>query len=203
VRRTTTCGRAAPVVACGEGEVDEACNAPRFLEQQRGGPRGHRSRRIDEEFPRWHCSPRWGQLENVVVSVGLNGKGVALGHGGGHPPRSGSSAGRLVRCGGRSVRAHVGRLWRRKADRARLDRAQKQNNRRGPVRVTPRGGRGERGPASRQLHGSDRDGHRLGGVRRRAGAGERAVRVGRLGKKRAGSSPREQCRLGFKNKFPN
>jgi hypothetical protein len=48
------------------------------------------------------------QLENVVVSVGLNGKGVARGHGGGCPPRSGSSAGRLVRCGGRSVRARIG-----------------------------------------------------------------------------------------------
>jgi hypothetical protein len=64
-----------------------------------------------------------------VVSVDLNGEGVAQGHEGGHPPRSGSSAGRLVRSGGRSVRAHVGRLWQRKADRARLDRAQKQNNR--------------------------------------------------------------------------
>jgi hypothetical protein len=48
-----------------------------------------------------------GQLENVVVSVGLNGEGVAQGHGGGHTPRSGSSAGRLVRCGGRSARACI------------------------------------------------------------------------------------------------
>jgi hypothetical protein len=47
------------------------------------------------------------QLENTVVSVGLNGEGVAWGHGRGHPPRSGSSAERLVRCGGRSVRARV------------------------------------------------------------------------------------------------
>jgi hypothetical protein len=136
-----------------------------------------------------------------VVSVDLNGEGVAQGHEGRHPPRSGSSAGRLVRCGGRSVRAHVGRLWQRKADRAWLDRAQKQNNRGGPVRATPRGGRGERGPASRQLHGSDRDGRRSGDVRRRSGAGEQAVRVVRPGKKRAGSGPREQCRLGFKTNF--
>jgi hypothetical protein len=47
-------------------------------------------------------------MENAAVSVGLNGEGVARGHGGGHPPQSGSSAGRLVRCGGRSVRARVG-----------------------------------------------------------------------------------------------
>jgi hypothetical protein len=79
VRRTAMCGRAAPTVACGEGEVGEAHNALRFLEQERGGPRGHRSRRIDEEFPRWHRSPWWGQLENAVVSVGLNGEGVARG----------------------------------------------------------------------------------------------------------------------------
>jgi hypothetical protein len=43
VRQTVTHGRAAPVVTCGEEEVGEARNAPRFLEQQRGGPRGHRS----------------------------------------------------------------------------------------------------------------------------------------------------------------
>jgi hypothetical protein len=49
-----------------------------------------------------------GTIGNAVVSVGLNGEGVSRGHGGGHPPRFGSSAGRLVRCGGRSVRAHVG-----------------------------------------------------------------------------------------------
>jgi hypothetical protein len=40
VRRTVTRDRAAPVVACGEEEVGEACNAPRFLEQQRGGAKG-------------------------------------------------------------------------------------------------------------------------------------------------------------------
>jgi hypothetical protein len=51
VRRMATRGRAAPVVACGEEEVGEARNAPRFLEQQRGGPGGHQSRRIDEEPP--------------------------------------------------------------------------------------------------------------------------------------------------------
>jgi hypothetical protein len=61
-----------------------------------------------------------------MISVGVKGEGVARGHGGGHSSRSGSSAGRLVQCGGRSVRAHVGWLWRRKADRTRLDRAQKQ-----------------------------------------------------------------------------
>jgi hypothetical protein len=48
------------------------------------------------------------QLENAVISVGLNGEGVAREHGGGHPSRSGSSAGSLVRCGGRSARARVG-----------------------------------------------------------------------------------------------
>jgi hypothetical protein len=61
-----------------------------------------------------------------VISVGLNGEEVAQGHGGGCPPRSGSSAGRLVRCGGRSARARVGRLWRRKEDHAWLDQAQKR-----------------------------------------------------------------------------
>jgi hypothetical protein len=71
---------AALVVACGEEEVGEAHNTPRFLEQQRGGgARGHRSQRIDEESPRWHCSPRWGTIGNAVVSVGLNGEVVARG----------------------------------------------------------------------------------------------------------------------------
>jgi hypothetical protein len=40
VRRTVTRSRAASVVACGEEEVGEAHNAPRFLEQQRGGAKG-------------------------------------------------------------------------------------------------------------------------------------------------------------------
>jgi hypothetical protein len=40
VRRMAMRGRAAPEVACGEGEVSEARNAPRFLEQQRGGTKG-------------------------------------------------------------------------------------------------------------------------------------------------------------------
>jgi hypothetical protein len=102
-----------------------------------GGERGHRSRRINEESPLWHYSLRWGTIGNAVVSIGLNGEGVTWMHGGGHPPRCGSSVGRLVRCGGRSVRARVGRLWRRKADRTRLDRAKKQNNRGGPVRAMP------------------------------------------------------------------
>jgi hypothetical protein len=48
----------------------------------------------------------------------------------------------------------------------------------GSVRATPRGGRGEQGPTSRQLHGSGGDGRWSGGVRRRVGAGERAARMG-------------------------
>jgi hypothetical protein len=60
---------------------------------------------------------------------------------------------------------------------------------------------GERGPASRQLCGSDRDGRRSGGVQHHAGAGERAAHVGRPGKKRAGPGLREQCRPAFKTNF--
>jgi hypothetical protein len=41
VWRMATRGRAAPVVTYGEEEACEARNALRFLEQQRGGPRGH------------------------------------------------------------------------------------------------------------------------------------------------------------------
>jgi hypothetical protein len=44
VWRMATRGRAAPVVTYGEEEACEARNALRFLEQQRGGLRGHRSR---------------------------------------------------------------------------------------------------------------------------------------------------------------
>jgi hypothetical protein len=198
---------AAPVVTCVEEEVGEARNAPRFLEQQRGGPRGHQSRRIDEESPRWHCSPWWGTIGNTVVSVSLNGEGVARGHGGGHPPQSGSSAGRLMQCGGRSVRTRVGRLWWRKADHMRLDRAQKQNNEGGSGAgdATQRQG-GERGPASRQLRRSGGDGRRSGGVRRHAGAGERAACVRGLhvsawagrGRKELGRGRVNSAKLGLK-----
>jgi hypothetical protein len=48
----------------------------------------------------------------------------------------------------------------------------------GSVRATPRGGREEQGPTSRQLSGSGGDGRWSGGVRRRVGAGERAARMG-------------------------
>jgi hypothetical protein len=79
--------------------------------------------------------------------VGLNGEGVAQGHGGGHPPRSGSSAGRLVRCGGRSVRAHVrGYGGEENNVCAQLKRVQNQQWGGGPLWVTPRGGRGSTGP---------------------------------------------------------
>jgi hypothetical protein len=147
VQRTAMCGRAAPMVACGEGEVGEAHNAPRFLEQERGGPRGHRSRRINKEFPRWHRSSWWGQLENAVVSVGLNGEGVARGHRGGHPPQSGSSAGRLVRCGDRSARACVSGYGGEENNVcAWLKRVQNQTTRGAPLWAMPRGGRGSTGP---------------------------------------------------------
>jgi hypothetical protein len=54
VRRTVTRDRAAPVIACGEEEVGEACNAPRFLEQQRGGG-GQGVTRADESTKNPHC----------------------------------------------------------------------------------------------------------------------------------------------------
>jgi hypothetical protein len=176
--------RAAPEVACGEGEVGEARNAPRFLEQQRGGPRGHWSRRIDEEFPRWHRSPRLGQLENVVVLLGLNGEGVTQGHGGGHPPRSGSSAGRLVRCGGWSVRARVGCYGGEENNvYTRLKRVQNQITR--GVRCGRRHAEagGARGLASGSYTGAaETDAGRVvsGAVRE----GEWTARVGRPGRKR-------------------
>jgi hypothetical protein len=92
----------------------------------------------------------WGgeQLENAVISVGLNGEGVARGHGGGHPPRYGSSAGRLVWCGGRSVRARVGGYGGEENNVCTwLKRVQNQQRRGGgPLWVTPCGGRGSMGP---------------------------------------------------------
>jgi hypothetical protein len=108
VRQTVTRGRAALVVVCGEGEVGEARNAPRFLEQQRGGQgvtganestKNSHGGTVHRGGDNWKM--RWSRW-------GLMGEGVVQGHGGGHPPRSGSLAGRLVRCGGRSARAHVG-----------------------------------------------------------------------------------------------
>jgi hypothetical protein len=98
-----------------------------FLSNREGGQGVTRADESMKNPPQWHCSPRWGTIGNVVVSVGLNGEGVARGHGGGHPPRSGSSMGRLVRCGGRSARARVRRLWRRKASvRGLIERKTKQ-----------------------------------------------------------------------------
>jgi hypothetical protein len=179
VRRTVTRGRAAPAVACGEEEVGEARNAPRFLEQQRGG-QGITG--ADESTMNSHGGTvhRGGeQLENTVVSVGLNGEGVAWGHGGGHPPRSGSSAERLVWCGGRSARARVGGYGGEEINVCvRLKRVQNQTTRGGHCGRRHVEAGGARGPASRLLHGSGGDRCRSGGVWHRARAGERAACVG-------------------------
>jgi hypothetical protein len=61
------------VVAYGEEKTCKAHNAWEFLKEQRGGPEGHRSREIDEESQRWHCSPRRGTNGNAVISTGLSG----------------------------------------------------------------------------------------------------------------------------------
>jgi hypothetical protein len=53
VQRTATRGRAALVVACREEEACEACNAPRFLEQQRGGGQGFTG--ASESMKNPHC----------------------------------------------------------------------------------------------------------------------------------------------------
>jgi hypothetical protein len=76
------------------------------------------------------------------------------------------------------VRTRVGRLWWRKADHMRLDRAQKQNNEGGgPVWATPRRGRGENGArhpgscAGAAEMGVDQA---VSGVMREQGSGRRA-----------------------------
>jgi hypothetical protein len=78
------------------------------------------------------------------------------------------------------------------------------------VRVTPHGGGGENGdmhPGSCAGAAETGVGRAVSDAVREQGSRQRAwtarERVGRLGKKRARSGPREQCRLGFKTNFQN
>jgi hypothetical protein len=136
------------VIACGEEEVGEARNAPRFLEQQRGGQGVIGA---DESTKNPHGGTihhGGGTIGNAVVSVGLNGEGVARGHGGGHLPRSGSSTGRLVRCGGRLRELTSGGYGGEKRTTRGLIEHKNKNNRGVRCGRCHAEARGERGPTA-------------------------------------------------------